>query len=185
MCIVNEELEQLYLENAPKLINYFISKNKDSAKFFDTLEDMRQALLLKVWQKLPKYNKSKGKFSTYVYIICSSETSQQIRQMQTNKRRLCLEVSSLDQEVQENISLIDILGIDENYHEKYCSYEQYMKVLGMLNEDARLYFTRGYNYREIAELKGVTIAAVGRSVRRNLAKIRRQIDQENQSYEPD
>lgn len=183
--MVNEELELLYLENAPKLVNCFVGNHKDSAKYFDTLEDMKQSLLLKIWQKLPKYDKSKGRFSTYVYIICYSEMLSQIRTMKTHKRRLSLESSSLDKEVEENITLIDILGIDANYHEKYCSYEQYIKVIELLNKEAYLHFVKGCNYKEISKIVGVSTARVGHLIRTNIVDIRNQLTQEYQGYEPD
>ena len=76
---ISLELQRLYEENAPKLVSMFIGKNKQFIKFFGDYEDMGQALLLKLWQVLPKYSAERGKFSTFCCKCCYNECLMQVR----------------------------------------------------------------------------------------------------------
>ena len=73
-----EKLEQLFLDNAPKLVRYTIKKNLEAIKYFGSFEDMEQSLLGKVWNAISKFDESKGKLSTYVMAICQNAIKRQI-----------------------------------------------------------------------------------------------------------
>lgn len=175
MGVLNKEMEQLYLDNVPQLINFFINKNKDYVMYFDSIEDMRQTLLLKVWIALSKFEKSKGNFSTYVYIVCKNTTLNHIRTMLTNKRKVSLSSCSLDAKNCDDISLINVLEDEKIGDERTDKYLELENIVKLLNKESKLHFIDGYTYKEIAEIEDKSISIIHYIVRKNINKIKKEI----------
>lgn len=185
MCIVSEELKQLYLDNAPGLVGWYIKKHKNASIYFDTFEDMRQELLLSVWEQLPLYDATISKFSTYVAVVCSSEVSHKRSFANREKRKGSFKQSSLNQELAEDFTLMDIIGRDEDPCDALCRKEAMDNIKKQLNPLAYAYYIDGYEVKEIAKYQGKTEGAIRQSIRNNLIKIKRKMEEEKCRYEPD
>lgn len=185
MCIVSEELKQLYLDNAPGLVGWYIKRHKDASIYFDTFEDMRQELLLSVWEQLPLYDVTISKFSTYVVVVCKSVVSHKISYANREKRKGSSNLLSLNQELAEDFTLMDIIGRDEDPCDALCRKEKIDNVKKMLSPSAYAYYIDGYEIKEIATYQNKTEGAIRSSIRRDLIKIKREMEKEKCNYEPD
>lgn len=183
MCIVNEKLKQLYLDNAPGLVGWFIKRHKDDSIYFDTFEDMRQELLLSVWLALPQYDSNISKFSTYVVVVCRSEVSHRRIFANRQKRKGTLKQVSLNYELSDNYTLMNCIGIEEDPSETLCRKERMENLKKLLSPETYAYYIDGYTVKEIVKCLGKTENAVRQSIRRNIIKVRKKLDKEREEYE--
>ncbi len=185
MCVVSEKLEQLYLNNAPRLVGWYIKRHKNASIYFDTFEDMKQELLLSVWTRLPLYDETISKFSTFVIVVCESEISHKISFFNRDKRKGFLNLTSLNHELAENFTLLDIIGKDEDPCDAICRKEKMENIKKMLNPFAYAYYIDGYKIKEIATYLGKTEGAIRSSIRKNLIKVKKKMEEEKYKYESD
>lgn len=183
MCIVSEELKQLYLNNAPRLVGWYIKRHKDFGIYFDSFEDMRQELLLSVWEKLPFYDETIGKFSTYVVVICGSEVSHKISYASRGKRNGSLKRISLNTELADGFSLMDTIAGDDDPCNTLCQKERDDKLRKLLNPLTYAFYIDGYKLKEIAKIENKTQGAVRYAIRKNLIKVKKALEEEKNKYE--
>ena len=179
MCVVNEKLEQLFLNNAPRLVGWFINHHKDAVLYFDTFEDMKQELLMRVWQLRPSFDETISKFSTYVVVICKSEISHRKTNAKRLKRRGCSHTISLSSEIGEGLSLMDIISNNEDISDSLARKEGYQKLIDLLKRETYLHYIEGYKYKEISEMTGKSVGYVNQIIRRNISKIKEERNRED------
>lgn len=162
------EKEELFAENAQKLIRHVIKKHLSALKFFETFEDMEQHLLLKVWKALDKFDLSRGKISTFIIKVCINEINMVIRKAQALKRKC--EIISFEEKI---VSLIDENSTD------YISLIEYKdliaKIIPRLSSESYDYFIRGKTQKDIAKNVGMSQSYIGRKIKVNINKIKKEI----------
>lgn len=174
---INKELQTLYEENAGCLINYCINKHLSTIKYFDSREDMFQTLMLKVWQCLPRYDKSKAKFSTFVVTICDNFIYLQIRKFKSKKRKAIL-VSS-DSKIIDGLTLGELIAddydIEEELSKKY--YTDY--ISSNIGQVAYAYYIDELNQNDISRILNTSQSCVSRLIKKDLIKLKIKIRNEN------
>lgn len=178
MCIVNERLKQLYLDNAPGLIGWFIKRYKETGIYFDSFEDMKQELLLNLWEKLPLYDETKGKFSTFVIMVCKSRVTHKRSFVTTQKRKGTIKTLSLDYSMGERLTLMDIIGSNEDPCEALCRKEERENLTKRLDPETYAYYIDGFSIKEIAGYQGITESATRDRIERNISRVKREIKKE-------
>lgn len=173
-----EKLEQLFLDNAPKLVRYTIKKNQEAIKYFGSFEDMEQSLLGKVWTAISKYDESKGKLSTYVMAVCQNAIRRQVNISKAPKRKGQLENLSLDYAFPEGTSYAEILGDNEDLHRSLVERLILERAMSLLIPESYAYYIDGLKQIEIAEVVGCSQGVVSRKIRKNIKQIRAVIFEE-------
>lgn len=174
---VDKAMVERYELEAPKIVNYYISKNFQAVQFFESLDDMRQMMLLKIWQSLHNYDENKGTFSTYLMCCCRSVVGVQIRK---TKQRKYAETVSMSEEICDGLCIEDLLC-----DEKDCSEDLYQEmrikaIMPLLCKETYLYYLRGVKQIEIAEMFGVTQAQVSMKIKKNIHQIRQALRTERE-----
>lgn len=173
-----EKLEQLFLDNAPKLVRYTIKKNLEAIKYFGSFEDMEQSLLGKVWNAISKFDESKGKLSTYVMAICQNAIKRQINISKRPKRNGELNNLSLDYAFPEGMTYAEILGTNEDLHQSLVEKLILERAMALLVPESYAYYIDGMKQVEIAKVLGSSQAMVSRKIRKNIKQIRAVIYEE-------
>lgn len=173
-----EKIEQLFLDNAPKLVRYTIKKNLEAIKYFGSFEDMEQSLLGKVWTAISKYDESKGKLSTYVMAVCQNAIRRQIRNSKLPKRNGESCNLSLDYDFPEGMSYAEILGNNEDLHQSLVEKLILERAMSLLLPESYAYYIDGLKQVEIAKVLGSSQAMVSRKIRKNIKQIRAVIFEE-------
>lgn len=178
MCIVNERLKQLYLDNAPGLVGWFIKRHKETGIYFDSFEDMKQELLLCLWEKLPLYDETRGKFSTFVILVCNSRVDHKRSFATTQKRKGSIKTLSLDYNIGEKLTLMDVIESNENPCETLCRKEERERLLKKLEPETYAYYIDGFSIKEIASSQGISEYGARGRIERNISRIKKQIEKE-------
>lgn len=178
MCIVNESLKQLYLDNAPGLVGWFIKRHKELGIYFDSFEDMKQELLLYLWEKLPLYDETKSKFSTFVIMVCKNRVSHKRSFATTQKRKGTIKTLSLDYSIGERLTLMDVIGNNEDPCEALCRKEESENLMKRLDPETYAYYIDGFSIKEIASYQDATESATRGRIWRNLFKVKEEIKKE-------
>ena len=163
------ELQQLFECDAPKIVSFFIKNDQKSIQYFDSYEDMRQELLMKVWLMMPKYDASRSAFTTFVGMICKTVIRQKIRKSQAKKRDGVL--ISMEEEISEGIKIGSMLTDDFNMEDKTIESSLLPMIKSMLNQEAYEYFIEEKTQKEIASTHNVSQASVSRKIKRNIKQI--------------
>lgn len=169
---VTDELKQLYLNQAPRIVGYVVKNNYNKVKFFGSVEDMFQALMVKVWSILPRFDRTKGKFSTFIVKCCHNEIGVYIRKANAKRRKA--NVVSIEENIAENLKILDILKDKRNKDPEVFAMVQ--KIVPLLEDETRLYFLSEKTQREIAKEKNLSQPTVNKKIKKNILKIRRELE---------
>jgi len=105
----------------------------------DKQQDLAQDCFLRIWRKLDKFDADRGKFTTWVWWLCSNLMNRRYRQSQRLKERECLHSSeSMDYKaVVEAKHYQSVLAgeISEAVRELCCRYPRWRKFLYALLGD--------------------------------------------------
>ena len=162
-------------DDVVRLVKYYVSTHKQSARFFDSFEDYLQELLLRVLKALPLYDESKGSFSTYIMACCHNHVLQKIRILNSPKHNGI--VVSLNEEIYEGITLEENLANPTNIANEFLLDKTIRNIKKMLIPESYKFYINGFSQTEIAKQLGVTKSEVNRRIRRNIRKIKKYIDQ--------
>lgn len=140
------------MNDLEKLINSFISKNKRYVCLYDTREDMFNELFLEVWSRLDKYDSSKSKLSTFVYLLCKRKIASDIRSGKFNfiSNENFLEDQSTDTSDWEDM-FVDDFDLEKYLENKYI----YDSVYPLLSNEAKLYLD-GMSVKDIAKINNTS-----------------------------
>lgn len=152
--------EELFLDNAEKLVGEYISRNKKYIVFFDTYEDMHQDIMLELWAKRNQFNKKRSKYTTFVFLICVTCTLNKIRDANFQKNQCILTELPKDYQIEDtnSQSLEDIID-----------YEFYLNKMQPISQDV---FENDLTYRKAGEKYNVSAQYINRIVRKDIDKIR-------------
>lgn len=174
---ISKELQALYEQNAGCLVNYCINNHLSAIKYFDSREDMFQTMMMKVWQCLPRYDKSKAKFSTFVMKLCENLICLQIRKLKSKKRNAV--VVSSDSETSKGItigeSLVDDYDIEEELNKKY--YTEF--IYSNIGQVAYAYYIDELNQIDISRILNVSQSHISKLIKKDLIKLRVKIRNDN------
>jgi RNA polymerase sigma factor (sigma-70 family) len=116
-------------------------------------EDLAQEITIQLWKAFPKYNETHT-FSTWMYRIALNVAISHYRKQQ---RRV--------QVVTDTDHLLDVKNEGEENISHYQLYE-YIHQLNDLNKSIMLLYLEDYNYKEIAEVVGISESNVGTKLHR-------------------
>jgi len=167
---VSIELQELYNRDAERIANFVIKKYPGAISYFGDVEDMRQSLLMKMWILLPCYDKLKGKFSTFMIIVCKHEICKQIQKYKTKKR--AGSVISINHEIADGLTIEDTLFEEYDICEEIDNQEQVKTIVSMLNRVAYAHFIDGMTLDEIGRALGRTRSWVSIKIQKNLNRIK-------------
>lgn len=120
--MTNEEIENLILQNeklAYSLVNKYFSK----VKSFIEYDDLKSTALLGLVKAANTYNIDKQKFSTYAYTVINNEILMLIRTEKKSNRFV-----SLDNEIDNNITYLDIFDTGEDIEVDYIRLQDINKL---------------------------------------------------------
>ena len=127
-------------------------------------EELVQRLVWEVWQKLDDFDPSKGKLSTYVYLICKTVVCM-------DRRKKAFETVNseevIDRLKSQEIGPLEKLIQDEQeeiIHELYENCSPELKL-----------WLAGLPQREIAAIAGVTQAQISRRFKKEIAAMRKKV----------
>lgn len=167
---MNQELKKIYDEEAIKIVNYTIKKKYKYLKYFESYEDMKQTLLLKLWQALPRFDISKSKFITFGIFVCQTEIKNQIRKSCTQKRNGTN--VSIEEEIAEGLTIGDTLSDNSDLWEDTYNKEILDKIVKNLNKETYLYIVEGKKKTEIASMFNLSKQCVSVKIKNNLKRIK-------------
>ena len=173
--MVNDNLKQVYLDKAPKIVSFVINKNLTALKYFDSKADMYQILMLGVWNAMPSFDVKRGKFTTFVVKCCYNIILLQIRAAKAKKRNS--QIISLDQPTKDDLRVIDIIGSEVDYCEEIINKTLLDEIVPMLDKETYLYYIEQKTQREIAALEHKTQSCVCRKIKKNILRIRQFYEQ--------
>ena len=164
------ELNQLFEENAPKLVGFFIKKHQNLIKFFGSYEDMQQHLLYEAWKATLHYDETISKYSTFIFTCIKNATGQIIRKTNAVRRKAI--VVSTDELITNTLSLNDMLSDDIDLFEEYQDRQCLDIIIAHLKPEAYDYYINEMKQREIAAKHNTSQAMVSRKIRKNINNIK-------------
>lgn len=166
----NGKREQLFEENAQKLVRYTIRDHIEAIRYFGSYADMEQHLLGKVWEALSKFDSAKGKISTFILKVCQNEIKMVIRKYQMPKRKG--ETLSLDDKLPSGMTIGDCIEDDSDIAAEVAKQDLINQIIAKLNCESYAYYIDGLTQKEIARIVGLSQGYVARKIRKNISKIR-------------
>lgn len=168
--MVTEEQRKLFEDNALRLVNSFTARNKNAVPLFGSYEDMIQELLLKVWTKMPLYDCSRAKLSTFIYYICSTCIKIKLRPLRSGKCRN--DDISITEPIYEDLTLEDTLG-DNGEFVAYMESRMFSDELKpLLCPELKLSVFGGLKQRDIALIVGRSQSIVARRIKKNINQLK-------------
>lgn len=176
--LLSKKQERLILEN-DGLVRHFVHKlgyNLGCADYEDFLEEGRIGLI----KAAKSFDESKGtKFATYASMCIQNELRMYHRKNKKHK-----ELISLDEPVDENITIMDMIEDPKSdFLEVICEREKFAQVLyhilnypQSLHKCCILYMLAGKKEHEIGDILKVSQSYVSRVLKRCKAKIRKAIE---------
>lgn len=160
-----------------RLVNNFVYKRfttEDSCKeyFRDSMmsrEDLVSELFVAVYDKLPLYDSTRGKLSTFIYVVCKTRCGNILRRNKYNQR-----VYSLDNTYSEddNLEFYDCISTDEDIINDLIEQESLDIATSKINDVTRAYFFMGVKQKELADMSNTSQANVSRIINKDLKRIK-------------
>lgn len=140
-------------------------------------EDMMSELILQVYKKLPQYDSSRGRVSTFIYEVVTSKVLLDLKVAKTAKRRVNHETMSLDEIIAVNednseLTLGDTISADIDIEEQAITNELAEQLKKWLVPETYKMFFEDKNMSEVAEELGVSRENVRRKVTNNINRIK-------------
>jgi RNA polymerase sigma-70 factor (ECF subfamily) len=144
-----------------KLFNYIARRigSPESAR------DVYQTVWLKVASNLKNY-KEENKFSNYLFFIATNASFDHLRELKKSNENIFNPVSHSDEDGEERDFIENLPSADDNpekENEKREEHELVSKALDGLpdeQKDVILLRTKGLTFREIAEIKAISVNSV-------------------------
>lgn len=161
------------MEEIIKLVWSFINRHKSVAKLYGSYDDLFGELMVRVLKKINKYDYSKGKLSTYIYMICSRSIMLDIRRGKFSSfNEVSFEDLAMRNEDGDTIPFEDTIPEESNYGEDLEIQVLYEKVLRLLTTEAKMHFVDGMSVVDIAKRMRQSITAVYNKINRCVNRIR-------------
>lgn len=162
-----------------KIVKSFVRKNARFVDFYGSLEDFEQEMLCHVYSKINKFDKTKGKLSSWVYKICFNK-AMCIYKSVKNKIRLnkCRVFSEIVCE-EDGTSLGDVIN-DEDYdfEENFYNKIQIHKLLPYMCVELKLKYFKNMNTRTIGKLFNKSHQTISNKINKNLKQLKEMIKSE-------
>ena len=171
---VSKELEEIYNNNAPKLVNYYIKTYASTAKIFETWEDAYQSLMLAVWKCLSRYDDKRGKFTTFALAVCKMATYREYNK-QNNKKHKHTSIS-VDEEIDDlGHTIADVIGEEIDVEDKIYKEEITEEIILRLHPIAFDYYVMELTQTELSAKYNIAQASISRIISKNISRIRTQL----------
>jgi RNA polymerase sigma-70 factor (ECF subfamily) len=167
--------EKLVLKYQNKIYNlaYYLTKNKEDA------EDLAQIALIRVYQKIHKFN-FKSSFSTYLYRIVYNVFLDEQKKAYAKQRaqEVSLEavLESQDYGLKEEVGVSSTKSVEEEF-EKQELREKVKEAITLLPPEFRIplvmYHIQGFSYQEIASIMKTSIGTVMSRINRARQKLKK------------
>lgn len=155
--------QEIYLENAQKLVWKFINQNKWAIRLFDTREDMSQELLLKLWAVLPRYEPKRAKFSTFVFSV--------------SKGLVCTKFKRENKAVNEPLEASEVpdnVFSEDDLIQGILDRECLKKAKSKLTRESALYYFGHKKQIKIASALSVTQETICKKIQRQTNKFKQE-----------
>ncbi|MBR2385689.1 sigma-70 family RNA polymerase sigma factor [bacterium] len=162
--------EQIFEENAQKLVRFVIKGHLDTVKYFGSYEDMEQHLLGKVWEALSKYDSARGKISTFILKVCTNEIKMIARKHNTQMRKA--ELVSLNDKLPSGTVIEDCIECEIDIAAEVAKQALIARIIKKLDCETYAYYIDGLTQKEIARIVGFSQSYVARKIKRNINRIR-------------
>lgn len=161
------------MEEIIKLVWSFINRHKSVAKLYGSYDDLFGELMVRVLKKINKHDSSKGKLSTYIYMICSRSIMLDIRRGKFSSfNEISFEDLAMRNEDGDTIPFEDTIPEESNYGEDLEIQVLYEKVLRLLTTEAKMHFVDGMSVVDIAKRMRQSRTAVYNRINRCVNRIR-------------
>lgn len=156
-----------------KLVWSFIYRHRSVVGLYGSYDDLFGELMVKVLKKINKYDSSKGKLSTYIYMICSKSIMSDIHNGRLgSSNEVSFEDLAVINEDGDTIPFEETIPEESNYEEESEIHILYEKVLRLLTTEAKMHFVDGMSIVEIAKKIGQSRTAVYNRINRCVNRIR-------------
>lgn len=161
------------MEEIIKLVLSFINRHKSVAKLYGSYDDLFGELMVRVLKKINKHDSSKGKLSTYIYMICSRSIMLDIRRGKFSSfNEISFEDLAIRNEDGDEIPFEETIPEESNHEEDLEIQMLYEKVLRLLTTEAKMHFVDGMSVVDIAKRMGQSRTAVYNRINRCVNRIR-------------
>ena len=161
------------MEEIIKLVWSFINRHKSVAKLYGSYDDLFGELMVRVLKKINKHDSSKGKLSTYIYMICSRSIMLDIRRGKFSSfNEISFEDLAIRNEDGDKIPFEETIPEESNHEEDLEIQMLYEKVLRLLTTEAKMHFVDGMSVVDIAKRMGQSRTAVYNRIDRCVNRIR-------------
>lgn len=165
-------------EDIIKLVNSFVYKrftDENSCKIFfkDSMlsrEDLRNDLLLYVYEKLPNYNKEKGTLSTYIYVLC--KTKCYLIHRKNKRKEFNISLDSYVMKNENDVTYLECIPSDDKIIDMIIQQDILDRVKDELNNETKDYYLNDISQKEIAKKLNTSQANVSRKIRKNIKSLR-------------
>lgn len=151
-----------------KMIRYFVARNKNMLKFFDSYDDMIEDLVLQVFKRIKNYDCERGKLSTFVAIVCKTACLMQIRHQRSQSRNFeTINFTTLE----NGQSVVEF--VENKRAEQECwQVGRLDKFMSYLAEETKMHYIDDLSLKEIGRRLGTSSQAVAQRIQRNKTKLR-------------
>ena len=171
---VSKELEEIYNNDAPRLVKYYITKYTSTIKIFGSWEDAYQSLLLQIWRVMPKFDRERSKFTTFALYVCKMACYKEYRKQNASKRK---HVSiSVDAEIdEEGHTIADVIGEEVDIEDVIAKEDIVEDVILKLHPMAYDYYINELSQKELSAKYNLSQAYISRIISKNINRIRTQM----------
>ncbi|MEK5524125.1 sigma-70 family RNA polymerase sigma factor [Heyndrickxia sp. FSL W8-0423] len=140
--------------------------------------DLYQIGYIGIMVAIKNYQPGKGSFKTFAYMNIKSEFSHHIEKINSEKRKIYNDISSLDAQRQtdnEETFKDSVIDETENVEKKVIKklyWEEQFEKLSQREKEVLMYFAEGYSLHEMAKIYGLkSVVSLHRQLHRAFYKI--------------
>lgn len=148
-----------------KVVNTYCSDSDDK-------KDLEQEIIIQLWKCFQSYN-AQFKLSTWIYRIAMNVSISFYRSNLNRKSRTTSINESIFQEIESSND-----AVEENEHRRLLN--TFIQQLDEFNRGILILYLEDYNYREIAEIVGISESNVGTKINRIKKKMQEKFSTLNQ-----